>query len=83
MTDIYEFLRKIWYVQHSLNRVNLLLCKYACSKFLENPTSNVAEMFNTSGGIFGVVFKKIDLLAIIFILLVHTTTKILFRKLVR
>ena len=41
-------------------------------RILENPTSTIATVFNTLGGIFREIFlKKIDLLAIIFILLVY------------
>ena len=51
--------------------------KYLCSEFLENSMSSVAKIFNSLGGIFGGSFyTKIDLLAIIFILLVYDYTNI-------
>ena len=52
MTKIHEFLREIWYVQHSLNRRNLLL-NMSVANFLRTLLcSTVADIFNTLGGIF-------------------------------
>ena len=46
--------------------------KYVCSELLENPTSIVADMFNTLADIFGGnLLNKNYLLAIIFIWLVN------------
>ena len=58
MGETYEFLRDLWYVQYLRSQSWKYTVKYLCSEHLENPTSTVANIFNSLGGIFGEIFKK-------------------------